>query len=297
MFWQLVRMQLGLVTRRQARTAGVDDGWLARRVGSGELDLMLPTVFRHRAALRTHSQLTLGVSLWLDGRGAIASTTAARLLGLDRIPDERIVRVRGSVSRVPSPDIVLVRSGLAPHHLTAVGKVTVTSPARTLCDLAGDVTASRLRSAMESAFRMGLCTPEEVEVVAQEMGPSGWKGRGEVLRWLDERGGSAAMDSELELRTWRLLLHAGFELPVRQHPVTVDGDTYLLDFAWPERHLALECEGKRYHGRADPFEPDRVRRAALTAVGYRILPATWREVTRHGDRLIARVRAALGSSG
>jgi very-short-patch-repair endonuclease len=296
MFWQLVRMQLGLISRRQARTAGADDGWLARSVGSGELDLILPTVFRHRAALRTLSQLTLGVSLWLDGRGAVGSTTAARLMGLDRIPDESFVRVRGSVSRSPSSDVLVVRSPLAPHHVAAVGKVVVTSPARTLCDLAGDVNALRLHSAMESAFRMGLCTPEDVEAVATDMGPRGWKGRGRVLRWLDDRSGSAAMDSELELRTWRLLVGSGLELPVRQHPVTVDGDTYLLDFAWPARRLALECEGRRYHDIGDPFEPDRVRRAALASVGFRVLPATWREVTRHGDRLIDRVRAAIATS-
>ena len=63
MFWELVRHQRGLVTGDQARSLGWVDRQLASAVGNGQLELILPTVFRDRGAPRTHSQFVVAVSL------------------------------------------------------------------------------------------------------------------------------------------------------------------------------------------------------------------------------------------
>jgi hypothetical protein len=71
------------------------------------------------------------------------------------------------------------------------------------------------------------------------------------------------------------LLRAGVPPFVTQHPVSVDGHDYLLDFAWPEDLVGLEYAGWADHGTTrSAFDHDALRRSRLTSAGWRIVDAT-----------------------
>lgn len=71
------------------------------------------------------------------------------------------------------------------------------------------------------------------------------------------------------------LLRAGVPPFVTQHPVTVEGRLYILDFAWPEHRVALEYNGWADHGATrNSFDNDAARRSRLAAAGWRVLDAT-----------------------
>jgi very-short-patch-repair endonuclease len=148
---------------------------------------------------------------------------------------------------------------------------------------------------LENVTRGRGIPPERLAEVLCDMGTRGRKGAGRVRRWLDVRGDGPALQRELEVVTARKLFASALPPPTRQHRVYVDGEPYDLDFAWPERMVALECDGWGSHGGRQAFESDRVRWAAVESVGWRIIPVTWREIRQRPERILRRVEVALRS--
>ena len=117
-----------------------------------------------------------------------------------------------------------------------------------------------------------------------------------VLReLLDARraGGDGAAHGNLELATWRLIISSGLPPPRRQHVVTVEGVDWSLDFYWPEQRVGLQTDGYGAHQGLTAFRQDRRKLRALTAAGCRILPATWDDVIRRPDAIVADLARAL----
>ena len=89
------------------------------------------------------------------------------------------------------------------------------------------------------------------------------------------------------------LVVAGLPSPVLQHLVDCGATTYLLDLAWPEPRVAVECDGFRFHRTPDQLEWDDRRQSELALRGWLVLRVTWRQFHHDPYDLIARVRAAL----
>jgi very-short-patch-repair endonuclease len=74
--------------------------------------------------------------------------------------------------------------------------------------------------------------------------------------------------------------------------VRVDGQVRArVDFAWPERKVALEYDGL-WHAEAGQFAKDRRRLNALQAAGWRVVFVTAADLRRPAE-LLARIAAAL----
>ncbi len=97
----------------------------------------------------------------------------------------------------------------------------------------------------------------------------------------------------------RLLLHrSGVPRPVPQYVVRhAGGFVARVDFAWPERKIALEYEGA-WHGESpQQVAADRRRLNRLSAAGWTVVFVTAAGLHRP-EALIARIAAALsGTSG
>jgi very-short-patch-repair endonuclease len=148
---------------------------------------------------------------------------------------------------------------------------------------------------VERAITARLTTHDELDELLRRCGGSGRHGTAALCRVLDRRsgGGPRAAESVLELRAWRLICRSGVPLPVRQHEVVVDGVVWRLDFAWPEQRVGLETDGYLPHSGRSAFERDRRKLRALSSVGYRVLPATWADVTTRADSLVDDLQRAL----
>ena len=100
----------------------------------------------------------------------------------------------------------------------------------------------------------------------------------------------------MEHRFAQLRQQAGLEQPDTNVPITVNGQTYIVDWYWPEHRLAVELDGRDAHARELAFESDRRRDAALSAIGIRLLRFTWQRVNYDGAEAMVDLTAAMKRS-
>jgi very-short-patch-repair endonuclease len=99
----------------------------------------------------------------------------------------------------------------------------------------------------------------------------------------------------LEARLWKLLRRSRLPRPILQYEVR-DGRRLVarVDFAWPDRAVAVEADGYRFHGDVAAWGRDLRRRNELTGRGWRVVHVTWADVTRRPDEVLAVIGRALG---
>jgi hypothetical protein len=167
-----------------------------------------------------------------------------------------------------------------------LGDLLVTSPARTIVDLAGRLAPAELEVAFESARRRRLCTADEVRATLERIGGTGRPGAAALVELLGTLEDQAPSDSKLEVLVARILRASGLPAPVRQHRVRIGRATYFLDFAWPKARVALECDSRRWHSDRDAFQRDRTKWSDLAARGWRAAGHVGRRPgpPRHGRR-------------
>jgi very-short-patch-repair endonuclease len=174
-----------------------------------------------------------------------------------------------------------------------VGGLRLTTPERTLIDLAGTVDDETLEIALEHARLAGLVTLESMRRALAAEPTRGRRGAGTLATMVDEVSGVPAQRA-LEVKVARILRASGLPAPERQHPVSAGGRTYHLDFAWAHRRVALECDGRRFHSDHRAFGRDRTRWTEIgAAAGFRILFATWFDATQRPTWIVEQVARAL----
>ena len=206
------------------------------------------------------------------GDGAVLSHSSAGALWglcLQEWEIEISIPLRRNVRR---PGIrVHRRRVLSASDLRERSGIPVTSPIRTLIDLAPRMSIAQRERAINEADRRDLVSPSELRVALDrtERGP----GVGLLRATLDHRT-FALTESELERRFIPLALKAGLPTPLtRQH---VNG--YRVDFYWPELGLVVETDGLRYHRTPAQQARDRRRDQAHTAAGLITLRFTHEQV-------------------
>jgi very-short-patch-repair endonuclease len=188
--------------------------------------------------------------------------------------------------------------GLAIHRRTVLGPpdrrarhgIPVTSPTRTLADLALRLSTVDLESAVNEAARLDLIDPERLRGELENMrGEAGTK----TLLGLLDRQVFRLTDSELERLFLRLV--RGAQLPVPETGVWLNG--FRVDFFWPELGLVVETDGLRYHRTPAQQARDRRRDQVLTAAGLTILRFTHAQIHfERGERAtLLRVVASLSA--
>jgi very-short-patch-repair endonuclease len=82
--------------------------------------------------------------------------------------------------------------------------------------------------------------------------------------------------------------------PETQYPVYEHGRVIArLDLAYPDRKLAIEADGYRWHAGRARWQSDLARRNRLTALGWRIIHVTWSDLRDRPDEVVERVRRAF----
>jgi very-short-patch-repair endonuclease len=202
-------------------------------------------------------------------RAVLSHRSAAALWGVLPEGGPRIdVTVPSTSGRSRRGAMIVHRSPLGAHEVTRKDGIPVTTPARTVLDLAAVVSRRELERAIDEAayLRLDLSGLEPRR---------GRRGGAAIARVLDEhRAGATRTRSELEERVLALCRRAG--LPAPEVNASVEGFT--VDFAWRAQQLIVETDGWQAHGTRAAFERDRRRDARLTAAGWRVLRLTWRRL-------------------
>jgi hypothetical protein len=66
------------------------------------------------------------------------------------------------------------------------------------------------------------------------------------------------------------------------------------DFAWPDRRIVVETDGRRTHGTNHAFESDRRRDQRLIAAGWTVIRTTWRQLMQRPHELRETLLKLLG---
>ncbi|MEW6246510.1 MAG: DEAD/DEAH box helicase [Nitrospirota bacterium] len=131
-------------------------------------------------------------------------------------------------------------------------------------------------------FQLSMVEPRAAPHVGRAHG-----GRASSLEWLEHLKTDRPAQPTSETAIEQALLHAiraGDRLPepVPQYPVCDHSQKPITvpDFAYPDRRIAIYCDGFAYHGNRDTLESDAHKRNLLQAMGWKVLVFWGRQILR-----------------
>jgi very-short-patch-repair endonuclease len=286
---ELAARQHGVVGRDQLGDLGLGRRAIDHRVEHGRLHPVHRGVYAvgHRHVSRDGRFM----SATLVARGAVLShRSAAALLGIRPSGRGRTEITVGRALR-PRAGLQIHRAPLPSDEVTTHHGIPVTTPARTLLDLAAVVPYHHLERAATEAEIRRLGSPTSVaDLVARY--PTR-KGTAALRRLLAARDiGRNVTKRDLELRFLAFL--DAHDLPRPRINADVDGRE--VDCLWPDQRLVVELDGFATHGTRPAFEADRARDRALLVAGYRVTRITWRQLRDDALALATALRTLLANS-
>jgi very-short-patch-repair endonuclease len=295
---ELAERQHGVIATAQLYSLGLSETQIAVRVRNGWLHRVHRGVYSvGRRSLTPNGHWMAAVLA--SGESAVLSHQAAgelwevRRLTLRSGRKPSIdVTVRGGRGARGRGGIVVHRSPtLLDEEVATREGIPVTTPARTLLDLATVLPRRQLERAMDEAERLNICNEDDLEaIVGEHRGRAGAGILGAMLR--DHRAGATATRNDLEEKFLALCRRYRFPQPGVNVPLL----DYVVDFLWPEACLVVEVDGRETHGTRRAFQADRDRDGRLAVAGYRVLRFTWWDVTRRPAVVADRVRRLLGAA-
>lgn len=224
-------------------------------------------VYRGATAPTGWRQSAMAALLAAGPGSTLSHFSAAYVLGLATLNERAPSLIEVSVPRSRRMRLAGVRAHrpLEPAtSFTLRDGLRATTLARTFVDLAGVLDEERLEFALDSAAVKYPRLLPWLEAELEQLHTRGRDGLGRLARLLELRrdGGT---DSPLEVKTWRGLRRAGL-VPVRRQ-YEVPG-VMRVDFAWPERKVALHVDSAAWHAQSQRRTRDAIQRNQLQALGW-----------------------------
>ena len=281
----------GLLTLEDLRAHGMGRVAVQHAVTGGELLRLARGLFAVAGSPDTEVRRALAATLAL--RGALSHRSSAAWWGLPGFDLEplHVVRLRpGSSDR--SPLAVLHRPvKLHAHHVTRWRSVTLTTPARTLFDLAGTAHPKLVERTYETMWSRGLITPPLMDRMLEELRGRGRPGIQLMRRLIDDRRHlTQPTGSRLERRFEVLNERAGIP-PLRRQINVGDADGWVgrMDFVGETRALVVEVDSEMHHAALLDTRRDESLTARLEDAGWHVLRVReddlWNRSTSVVDRL------------
>ncbi|MDQ4024684.1 MAG: DUF559 domain-containing protein [Actinomycetota bacterium] len=281
------------MTRGQLIAAGITKSMLQGRVRSGRLLRVHPGVYRVAGAPQTFEQRCFAAAAWGADGAVVSHATAARLWHMiDASPPVSDICCPRKRTRPPGTICVHFAPDLHRRDHGKLRNIPVTSPSRTLIDLARVWPEAQVEHALQRAVIGGCVSGRVLRERVAAMPPQGNRGRA-VLRRLLRDPARSGVQSPLERAVARSLSRCDLPPFSREHPVYIDGRVLYVDFAWPHFRVGVEADGRRWHSDERAFETDRERQNLLTAAGWRLLRVTSDHVRSNFGQVCAQVRELL----
>ena len=282
--------QEGVIATRQLRLCGFNATAIAVRVRRGNLHPVFRGVYAvgHRAL--TQNGLFIGAVL-ACGDGTVLSHHACAAYHSMLAWDARDVDVIVPRSAGRAIDGIRAhRSRLDPRDVWIRFNIRVTSPARTILDLAATQPFKPLRRLVRQAQAERTVNVRQLLEVVHRYP----RHRGAARLRAVVADGPTPTKSDLEDLALDLLDHAAVPRPEVNAKLTLDGRPISPDLLWPGPRLAVELDSRRWHHDPLTRQDDADKQAILEAHGYRVLRITWRQIVDHPQQTLRRVRAARG---
>lgn len=268
-----------VVCVEQAVACGLNPSTLWRRAAAENWERLHPGVFALPGSTATHERKISGALLAIGGKVAACRQTAAYLLGLTEREPNLVDVVVPPGRRAPAlRDVRTLRSRtIIPTDLGCVRGLAVTSPARTVCDLAAVIqNDDQLRLLVLNGCRRGvlnfaalrhrhlslLCSPGATRL-------------GRILDQLDSQRPDRIF--EYEVRTF-VRSHGLNPYPTPLWIPCRDGRTRQIDVPFIDQRVGIEADDGAC------IDEDDEKDLELAAVGWRIARLTRRRFERDRER-------------
>ncbi len=250
--------------------------------------------YRHRLRIAAAMTRVAGDAVVSHVSAAVLHDLPVWGLPLGRVHVTRPRRTGGGVSR----RLHVHTARLAPHEIDEIAGTAVTSPARTLTDIARSAEFEQAVAVADAALHRHLVDRAALAAAAERA--ASWPGAPaarRVVAFADPRAESVG-----ESRSRVAMARHGVATPVLQWEVT-GADGLLLgtaDFGWPEHGWAAEFDGSAKYGRllrpgqqpADAVVAEKLREDAMRSVLRGLTRWTWHDLGAFGP-----VAARLPRSG
>jgi predicted transcriptional regulator of viral defense system len=292
----------GVLTRADLLAAGVERTRIDTALRNGRLVRLSRGVYA-RADAAKQARSKAGGEHQLRVAGALAAAnadvvvshqSAARLQGIGLLDQgAREVTMTGSVDRGWHSRSGTHRYAIAvpPDHVTTAFGLPVTTPARTVVDLARTADFRAGVVAADSALFKKLTTKAELRaVVASLPRRPGIARAAEVVEFADMKA-----ESPLESVARVGLRDSGLPPPELQIQLGSEYEPIgRVDFYWKQYQTAAEADGAMKYD-ADPGRARRQLRrdALLRAEGYEVVHFTWQDINFSPDLVAAWIRQAF----
>jgi very-short-patch-repair endonuclease len=284
--------QHGVVGRRQLIALGLSVAAIDHRVRAARLHRIHQGVYAVGHPVLTVEGRWMAAVL-AAGEGAVLShASAASAWELRRVGAGAIhVTVPGRPGRARRAGIRLHRSLTLEIRETTIDQgIPITSPIRTLIDLATTLKGRPLEHVLDLAEQHGLVDFAELHdtITAHPSRPGSPSLRAMLSRYT---AGTTFTRSELEERFLALCDEHG--LPRPNVNARIGGEE--VDFVWRDARLIVEVDGYAYHRSPRAFESDRERDVTLAVAGWTVLRFTWAQLTGRPAWAAAAIRRRLAT--
>jgi very-short-patch-repair endonuclease len=263
----------GVVSDDELRAEGIPRGAIRARIRTGHLLVLFSRVYAVG-----HLNLTLRgrwrAAVLSCGPGACLSHRDAGAFYRFRPSSRRRIDVTApgrSRHNRPGIDIHRPRS-LHPDDVTIEDGIPITTPARTLLDLAEVVSPRQLRRAWDESQRLGLF--DRHAILATCARAHGRRGLKQIRALLAEEMDVTHTKSEMQ----SLFDDVFRAFPNLKRPVQ---NTLLhgreVDGFYPDEKIAIELDSYEFHGKTHrQHERDREKQLFLQRRGYTVVRLTWK---------------------
>lgn len=290
---RLAQSQRSLFSAAQALELGISYDWLARAAADGYLRRPRRGVYAIAARPPSRWEPMLAAALAVGPEAVISHSSAAsahRLACATPVPALLELTVPMTQRNHPSGVQVHRSRGIAPADLMIKHGVLITTPARTLVDLAGRLEDKLLAHTVDEGMLAKIWRAVDLSE-SLSRAPANQPGRQALTRLLGLRMERPSADSFLEVQAFEALRPL---LPFQVHyPVTVGNLTYVLDAAWPLRKVGAEVVGRSHRVVSrSAFDRERRKLNELAAAGWRIAHLT---AAMSAEEMVQAVRSLLHS--
>jgi very-short-patch-repair endonuclease len=288
---QVAADQRAIVTRRELLELGVSRQAIGRAIARGRLCPIHRGVYSlvARAALPALA-LEQAAILACGASAVLSHETALALWGLSSLPPGPVqVTVVAGASRKRPGIVTYVTSSIDRLEIRRRERLPVTSPARTLLDVAPRMPLRRIEHTLDTGIERGLFSRAALrELLTRHPGRPGTP---LLAALLDPQRPSSATRSKGEEGLLALLRGGGIpepEVNQRQH-------RYMPDFVWHRERVLVEFDGWLYHSGRAAFERDRTRQNELVVDdGWIVVRITSEMVRLQPLRVLVLIATALG---
>jgi very-short-patch-repair endonuclease len=268
-----------VVSRRQLRAVKLSDEMIDGRLDRDVVHRLYRGVYLWGSL--PAPTLSLAAAAVIACRGAILSHfTAAWLWAFWREP-AGVIDLTMPSFRKDRRGLRFHQSLLQPHEIDVLNALPLTSPARTVVDVASQIELTAIPQLVDDALMYGATTRSAILDATQR----NTRGVHEIRKALYVPEDFERAKSRAERQLLKAIREAG--LPIPKSNYEVDGREY--DLVWPELRLIVEFDSWLYHHTPGRFHNDRIKSNAAQLAGYRILRYTEDTLTE----VIAELRGTL----